>query len=94
MGLLSVRPAAAPLCSCHIALRCVRGGAVRCRFCTGGIEGALTGGKAAVPEAGHSSLVSRLSTSGFVPSLSVCVYGAYRDKCTFVFTFCISVLLV
>jgi hypothetical protein len=77
MGLLSVWPAAAPLY--NIALRCARrssvGERVRCRFCTKGIEGTLTGGKAAVPEADHSSLMSRLRTSGVMPSLPVCVRG-------------------
>ena len=82
MGLLSVWPAAA----LYIILHClVRGGAVcssqvgeqvLCRFCTKGIEGILTGGKVAVPEADHSNLVSRLRASGVMPSLPVCFHGA------------------
>jgi hypothetical protein len=77
----------------YIILHCVvRGRAVsisqvgervRRRFCRKYIEGNLTG---VVPEADHSILVSRLRTSGVMPSLLACVHGAYRDKCTFVFT--------
>lgn len=81
----------------HIALHCTGRSnvreRVRCRFCTKGIEGTLTGGKSAVSEADHSNLMSRISTIGLIPSLPICIHGAYRDKCAFVFTVCVSVLL-
>jgi len=100
MGLLGVWPVAASLY--HIALLCTRrcsvefasGERVRCRFCTKDIEGTLTGGKVAVLEADHSDLVSRLRTSDVMPSLPVCVHSEYRDRFTFVFNFCVLVLLI
>jgi hypothetical protein len=56
-----------------------------------GIEFTLTGGTAAVRGPDHFNLVSRLGTSGVLPSLPVCVHGASREK--FSFTVCVSVLL-
>ena len=70
-----------PLCSYRIALRCARRSGVRGSSAS---LRTLTGGKAARPEADYSNLISRISTIGIIPSLPVCVHGAFRGKCTFV----------